>query len=529
MATAIVVLLCLTGCHSAEEAPASAATPTATAQPLPESPSLAELGGADPAVPGIESDSERVELALREVLATKAADYKPRTRHLRDDGEPQFVNRLIRETSPYLLQHAHNPVNWYPWSEEAFERAKAENKPVLLSVGYSTCHWCHVMEHESFEDTEIAALINQRFVAIKVDREERPDVDDVYMKAVHLLNNRGGWPMTVMLTDNKQPFFGGTYFPARDGDRGARKGFQTILIELADSYASDRDTIVTRAAELSEKIRRASLPARPGNIPGPEALAAIAARFSSSFDATWGGFGRAPKFPRPVELQFLLRAWRRSGDPKLLKMVTHTLDKIAAGGVHDHIGGGFHRYSTDQRWLVPHFEKMLYDNAQLADIYTQAWQATGDPEFEATVRDILEYVALEMTAPHGAFYSATDADNPTPEGHMEEGGFFTWTPAEVRAATDKDNAEALIAWFAISEKGNFDGRSIPFTPRGRIEVSNSLELETAELERRVEAGRADLYAVRSKRLAPLRDDKILVSWNGLMIGAFARAGLAFNE
>ncbi len=520
-APALLAILVAAGCRSdngAQDEQAPAATP----------PALADLAAGDPRLPGLEPADESVDRALRAWAAEAHRDSPARTRHLDEAGRPLYINRLARETSPYLLQHAWNPVNWYPWSQAAFERARREDKPVLLSIGYSTCHWCHVMEHESFEDPEIAAFINRHFVPVKVDREERPDLDDVYMAAVQLLTGRGGWPMTVVLDHERRPFFAGTYFPARDGDRGASKGFLTILGELRDSWSGDRDALVRRASELSERIRRAATPQPAGEVPSPAAIAAIADRFRASFDPEWGGFGRAPKFPRPVELGFLLRAARRLGDPGLAAMATRTLERIARGGIHDHVGGGFHRYATDRRWLVPHFEKMLYDQALLAVACTEAWQVTGNPLFAATVGDILDYVTREMTTPEGAFYSATDADSPAADGHMEEGLFFTWTPEEVREAAAED-ADILLDWYGIDEGGNFEGRSIATTWKETAEVARRHGLGEEELARRIERGRRALYEVRSRRPPPLRDDKVIVSWNGLMLGAFARAGLVFSE
>ena len=341
----------------------------AGATPPAETKLVAAREGANPALPGLGAGDPRLTTELRAALASKGEGYAPRTRHLNPDGSPKYTNRLILQSSPYLLQHAHNPVNWYAWGDEAFARAREQGKPVLLSVGYSTCHWCHVMEHESFEDEEVAKFINQHFIAIKVDREERPDVDDVYMAAVQLLTGGGGWPMTVAMTSDKKPFFGGTYFPARDGDRGATKGFLTILKELAAEYEQSRSTVVQRASELSRRLQADAAPAPAQGVPGPELIAPAAQSLSRTFDSKWGGFGRAPKFPRPVTLELLLRYQRRTGDTRSLDMVVKTLDAMARGGIYDHVGGGFHRYATDARWLIPHFEKMLYDNAQLVPVY----------------------------------------------------------------------------------------------------------------------------------------------------------------
>ena len=505
-ALALVVVGCNTGGGPATPGPAKAAK---------AAPAAGEVKAGD------------AEAALRErlveALKAKGAGYVPRTHHLDEGGAPTYINRLVFETSPYLLQHAHNPVDWFPWGEEAFARAKKLDRPILLSVGYSTCHWCHVMERESFEDTEIAGYINEHFVAIKVDREERPDVDDVYMAAVYTLAGRGGWPMTVVMTPDKQPFFAGTYFPPRDGARGARKGLFTILKELTASYRGDRAEIVNRAKEVTRKIQARARPRRPGDVPGPEALHAAALAFAEQFDSRWGGFGRAPKFPRPVGLEFLLRYHRRSGDPQALQIVRHTLVKMAAGGMYDHVGGGFHRYSTDTRWLVPHFEKMLYDNAQLTSVYLEAFQVTGDPELARVATETLDYVAREMTAPLGGFYSATDADSPTPDGkHREEGLFFIWTPAELEAVLTGEQARYAKAAWRYSERGNFEGANILNLPRPLPDVADELGVPLETLVATLDAARARLYDVRSKRAPPLRDDKVLTAWNALMISAFAR-------
>ena len=344
----------------------------------------------EPHLPGL-TGSQDLHRSLRSAMTQKEKQYRPRTHHFNADGTPKYVNRLILESSPYLLQHAHNPVNWHPWSDAAFERARRLKRPVLLSVGYATCHWCHVMERESFEDVEIARYINTHFVAIKVDREERPDIDDIYMSAVHLLYGRGGWPMTVVMTPDREPFFGGTYFPARDGDRGARKGFLTILREIHQRYQDDPNGVVRDARRITQRIRALSRPQRPGTVPDASAIQNAVEVFTHRFDSRWGGFGQRPKFPRPVALDFLMRYHRRTGDSQAMHMVSHTLERMAAGGIYDHVGGGFHRYAVDARWLVPHFEKMLYDNAQLAIVYLDAYQITQNERFEVT-RATLDYV-----------------------------------------------------------------------------------------------------------------------------------------
>ena len=494
------------------------------AEPMPSS---------DPDVPGVRAEAELV-ARLQAALEAKGAEYEPRTHHLAADGSPTYTNRLILESSPYLLQHAHNPVNWHPWGDEAFERARREGKPVFLSVGYSTCHWCHVMERESFEDVEIATFLNQHFVPIKVDREERPDVDELYMTAVQMLTGRGGWPMTVVMTPHGEPFFGGTYFPPRDGARGARRGFLSILRELAARYREQPGEVVAEAQALSQRIQSVTAPRPPGDVPGPDVIPRSVSAIARGYDRRFGGFGRAPKFPQPSRLGLLLRHQRRAPDERLLAMAVHTFDAMARGGMYDQIGGGFHRYSTDPKWLVPHFEKMLYDNAQLAVSYVEAWQTTGDARHARIATEVLDYVTREMTAPSGGFYSATDADSPVPDGHpgaghREEGWFFTWTPDEVEAVIGADDAEALNDFWDITELGNFEGRSIAWVPRPLEEVAAEQQLRAEELQAIVARARPRLYEVRARRPPPLRDDKVLTAWSGLMISAFARAGLALGR
>ncbi|MFN2427948.1 MAG: thioredoxin domain-containing protein [Candidatus Binatia bacterium] len=482
------------------------------------------------ALPGAIAHGPDLVEKLTKKWEARHSDYKPRTKHLREDGSPKYTNRLFLTSSPYLLQHAHNPVNWYPWGDEAFDRASKLGRPVLLSVGYSTCHWCHVMEEESFEDEEIARFLNEHYIAIKVDREERPDVDAIYMSAVQALTGGGGWPMTVWLTPDRKPFYGGTYFPARDGDRGTRVGFLTLLASVGEVYARDPGKALESSASLTAHIRqRLAPPAGAGDLPGIDVLRFAAGHYENRFDAAYGGTSGAPKFPSNLPIRFLLRYHRRGGGQKALEMATTTLEKMAAGGMYDQVGGGFHRYSTDARWLVPHFEKMLYDNALLAVAYLEAHQATGREDFARVVREILRYVEREMTSPDGAFYSATDADSLTPSGHREEGWFFTWTPAEVDAVLDAEQARVVKAYYAVTDGGNFEGRNILNTPQRLDEVANQLKLSPERMRELLEAAKARLYQARTKRPAPLRDDKILVAWNGLMISAYARAAETLNE
>jgi uncharacterized protein len=475
-------------------------------------------------LPGAEPFSPELETKLREAQAAKGPTYRPRTHHLEPDGSPTFTNRLIFETSPYLLQHAHNPVNWYPWGEEAFEAARRLGKPVLLSVGYSTCHWCHVMEGESFEDVEIAAYLNQHFIPIKVDREERPDVDGVYMTAVQIMTGGGGWPMTVALTPDRRPFFGGTYFPPRDGARGARVGFLTILKRLQEVYAKEHNRVLENAEQLSQAVHEASVPQAAAGVPKADALVKAAVALARRYDPRSGGFGGAPKFPRPSTFDLLLRFWRRTKDPHALEMVTHSLDRMYRGGIYDQIGGGFHRYSTDDEWLVPHFEKMLYDNAQLVVTYLETHQASGDVRFAEAARDVLAYVSKEMTSPEGAFYSATDADS---EGH--EGRFFVWTAGELTTVLGAAQAKIVSSYYSVSAEGNFEGRSILHRPRADAEVAKELKISEDELRSQLKDARKKLYEAREKRIHPLLDDKIITEWNGQMISAFAKAAEVLGD
>ncbi len=462
----------------------------------------------DPLLPGIGSPSEPFDRELRAAIAGRGASYKPRTRHLNRDGDALYVNRLIRETSPYLLQHAHNPVNWYAWGDDAFERAKREGRLVLLSIGYSTCHWCHVMERESFEDEEVARYLNEHFVAIKVDREERPDVDGVYMSAVQAMTGRGGWPMTVLLTADRRPFFGGSYLP--------REQFLAILREMVELQARDPGSLVAQGDTVVAHLARVAARPPPSDVPGPDAIVDAVQRQVRGFDPVHGGFGRAPKFPRPAALELLLHYYRRTQDAGALRVVTTTLERMAAGGIRDQLGGGFHRYATDAAWLVPHFEQMLYDNAQLAILYLDAHQATGREEFAEVATGILDYVLRDLTSPEGLFYSATDADSPTPDGGEEEGRFFTWTPAEIEAAAGP-HAAALIAYYGVTAAGHVDGRSVLHVAGAPTSASDLAE------------GRRRLLAARGSRPRPHRDDKIVTSWNGLAISALSRGALVLDR
>jgi len=432
------------------------------------------------------------------------------------------TNRLARETSPYLLQHAHNPVDWYPWGAEALERARRESRPIFLSVGYSACHWCHVMERESFEDPAIAALMNAHFVNIKVDREERPDVDEIYMKAVQSISGSGGWPMSVFLTPELEPFYGGTYFPPR-GAYG-RPGFAEVLGALARSWEQDRARIVEHGRRMAERIAAEGRIDTRGEL-DPALLDHSQAALLQNFDPVWGGFGGAPKFPHALDLRLLLRHAQRTGDASARHATLHTLDKMIAGGIFDQLGGGFHRYSTDERWLIPHFEKMLYDNALLVPALLEATLLTGEPRFAQAARATCDWVLREMRTEQGGFASAQDADS---EG--VEGKFFVWTPRELEQALGTQLARIAGEAWGVGDEGNFEhGASALWRERPAAEVARRLALSEAELATALEAARAKLLAVREQRVRPGTDDKVLASWNGLMISALAQAHQVLDE
>ena len=427
-------------------------------------------------------------------------------------------NRLIHETSPYLLQHAANPVDWYPWGPEALQASKSQNRPILLSIGYSACHWCHVMERESFENEAIAALMNTHFVCIKVDREERPDLDEIYMQATVTLNHgQGGWPMTVFLTPDQQPFFAGTYFPP--DDRWGRPGFPSLLKKIAEAWATDSAGLTSQAHQLTERLKNELKAISPVSV-SVSLLDEAVTQFREDFDERHGGFGSAPKFPPSAGLSLLLRCYRRTGESRTLQMVTSTLDAMAAGGIYDHIGGGFARYSTDERWLVPHFEKMLYDNALLARTYLEGYQVTKRISYRHVATDVLDYVLREMTDPAGGFYSATDADS---EG--VEGKFFVWTLAEVQAVLQNaEDTRRFCASYDITDQGNWEHRSIPNRLRPMEAVAKELNLTIDELQETIHRVRPLLYRARQERVPPGLDDKIITAWNGMMISAMAEAG-----
>ncbi|MGI9033902.1 MAG: thioredoxin domain-containing protein [Acidimicrobiales bacterium] len=419
------------------------------------------------------------------------------------------MNRLAGETSPYLRQHQDNPVDWYPWSEEAFARARAEDRPILLSIGYAACHWCHVMAHESFEDPAAAAVVNEAFVPVKVDREERPDVDAVYMEAVQAMTGHGGWPMTMFLTPEAEPFYGGTYFPPEP--RSGMPAFVQVCRAVAEAWQHRRDDVTKQASQLRGALgRMAELRPGGGDRPGLEAARRAKESLADSFDAQWGGFGRSPKFPQADTLELLLRLHAREGCVDALDMATTTLDAMAAGGIYDHLGGGFHRYSVDRQWLAPHFEKMLYDQALLIRAYLHAWQLTAETRHLQVLTETVDYVRRDLRHPDGGFFSSEDADS---EG--VEGKFYVWSKAEIDALAG-DNAPEAAAWWGVTEAGNFEGTNILHRPaRGDLARPQS-----------VERARLALLAARDKRVRPGLDDKVLTEWNGLFISALAQAAAA---
>ncbi|HSE30782.1 MAG TPA: thioredoxin domain-containing protein [Pyrinomonadaceae bacterium] len=435
--------------------------------------------------------------------------------------EHEFTNHLINETSPYLLQHAHNPVEWYPWGVAAFEKAKAENKPVLLSIGYSACHWCHVMAHESFEDEAIAELMNQYFVNIKVDREERPDLDQIYMNAVQMMTHHGGWPMTVFLTPDGVPFYGGTYFPPQD--RYNMPGFPRILISVAEAYRDRPEDVSATSTSILKELERVSVATGSEQPISEETLSAAYVGLIRAYDSTNGGFGGPPKFPPSMALEFLLRTHARTRQDEPLNIIRHTLTKMANGGIYDHLGGGFHRYSVDARWLVPHFEKMLYDNALLSRLYLHYYQLTGDLQARGTAEGILDYVLREMTDVNGGFYSTQDADS---EGH--EGKFFVWTVDEINHAIGED-ALLFNAFYNVTEEGNFEGKNILNVTEPLEAVAAEMGLDVDEARASIDRSRKKLFALREQRVKPGRDEKTLTAWNGLMMASFAEGGVILQR
>ena len=439
-----------------------------------------------------------------------------------DAAKSKFTNRLIHETSPYLRQHAHNPVDWHPWDAKALKQAKEEDKPILLSIGYSACHWCHVMERESFENEEIARIMNQYFVNVKVDREERPDLDSIYMSYVQMTTGSGGWPMTVFLTPDQIPFFGGTYFPP--DDRYGRPGFPKICLAVHDAYRKRRTEIEQSATNVVNQLQGMNQLPSGTDLPDSETLSLAFRDLAHRFDLTHGGFGAAPKFPGSMNLAFCLRYYHRTGSQPALNFVELSLEKMALGGIYDQLGGGFHRYSVDDHWLVPHFEKMLYDNALLSRVYLDAFQQTGEPLYRRITEEILDYVTREMSHPEGGFFSTQDADS---EG--EEGKFFVWTPEEIEALLGKADGGMICRYFDVSRRGNFEGKNILNIPIPMAAFAAKEGLSVEEMGELIKSARHTLFAEREKRIKPQRDEKILTSWNGLMLVSFARAAAVLRR
>lgn len=443
------------------------------------------------------------------------------------------MNRLKNEKSPYLLQHADNPVDWYPWGEEAFEKAKKEDKPILLSIGYSTCHWCHVMEHESFEDEEVAKLMNETFVSIKVDREERPDIDNIYMTVCQILSQRGcGWPLNIIMTPDKKPFFAGTYIPKQT--RFGRMGMVELIPKIQNIWQNEREEAMKSAESVTVTLKKVTDPSQNSFSENLDNLTLKRGfqQLSSRFDNVNGGFGNRPKFPTPHNLLFLLRYYKRSGDQEALDMVTKTLDSMSFGGIYDHVGFGFHRYSTDPKWFLPHFEKMLYDQALLAMAYVETYQVTKNPNYERVAREIFSYVLRDMTSPEGGFYSAEDADS---EG--EEGKFYLWTQKEIIEIIGEEEANIIFKVYNLQPGGNFNeeatgeilGTNIFHLTKPISAIANEMKISEDELKKRIESSRQKLFNVRENRVHPLKDDKILTDWNGLMIAALSKAAQAFGD
>jgi len=460
--------------------------------------------------------SDEFSRQLVQALKDRGKDYVPRTKHKLANGEPAFINRLILEDSPYLLQHAHNPVNWYPWGEEAFAIAKAQDKPIFLSIGYATCHWCHVMEEESFENVDIAELLNDEFIAVKVDREQRPDVDASYMSAVQIMTGRGGWPMSSFLNVETQPFYGGTYYPP--------DVFADLINQIAVLWLDDRDSLEAQATELASAVVASSQLSGKASEIGTSVIDDAVEQLVASFDELQGGFGEAPKFPQESKLFLLLDHARRQGDDEALNAAHVSLLRMAAGGIHDQVAGGFHRYSVDNEWLVPHFEKMLYNQALLSRNYLSAYLINGDQEHRRIVQRALDYVLREMTSPQGGFYSATDADSAGAEGT-----FFVWTPEQLRSVLGKDDAELAIELWNVSKNGNFEHSNILHYNDSFAELASAHDTGMEELMTRMDAIGDVLLEARQSREKPLRDEKIISAWNGMMISAFAEAGSMLNK
>ncbi len=437
-------------------------------------------------------------------------------------AESQHTNALINETSPYLLQHAHNPVDWHPWNEQALAKARAENKPILLSIGYSACHWCHVMEHESFENEATAKLMNENFVNIKVDREERPDLDQIYMNAVQMMTGHGGWPMTMFLTPDGVPFYGGTYFPPED--RYNMAGFPRVLMSVAEAYRSQRDQVANTASSMLGELRRVGLAETSREMLTTEILDGAYRRIAANYDRAHGGFGGAPKFPPSMTLESFLHTYHRRHSSDALEMVQHTCREMAEGGMYDQLGGGFHRYSVDAQWLVPHFEKMLYDNALLTRLYLHLFQVTKDDFARRIAQETLDYVVREMTDAGGGFYSSQDADS---EG--VEGKFFVWSRQEISDALGEHNGNLFCEYFDVTEHGNFEAKNILRVTSSLEDTAQRLDVSVEELSNVIDGGRRKLFDIRERRVKPGRDEKVLTAWNGLMLGSFAEGAAILNR
>jgi uncharacterized protein YyaL (SSP411 family) len=446
----------------------------------------------------------------------------PPTPQVEDTTPHEHTNALIHETSPYLLQHAHNPVDWHPWGPEALALAKELDKPIFLSIGYSACHWCHVMEEESFENERIAALMNEYFICIKVDREERPDLDEVYMAAVQAMTGSGGWPMSVFLTPNLQPYYGGTYFPPTS--RFGRPGFDQVLDTMHNYWVDDREKVVGQGKLLTDHLAKLAGPAGTGEL-DDDVLERALVEAKKRIDTHWGGFGGAPKFPHTADLELLLRQWKRTGDPTVLRMVTLTLDRMGEGGLFDQLGGGFARYSTDEKWLIPHFEKMMYDNALLVPLYVEAWQATKEESYRRIARETCDWILREMVTDSGGIASSLDADS---EG--EEGRFYAWDEAELDEVLGSELGSWAAAWYGVTGEGNFEhGKSALWRHTPAKEVAEELGVPLEKLEAAMDEARPKLFRAREARVHPHKDDKVLAAWNGLAIGALAEAGAALGE
>lgn len=434
----------------------------------------------------------------------------------------KHTNRLINESSPYLLQHAHNPVAWYPWDTEAFERAKKEDKPIFISIGYSTCHWCHVMEKESFENERIAKIMNENFISIKVDREQRPDVDQIYMNAVQLMTGSGGWPLSVFLTPDGRPFYGGTYFPPKDSY--GRPGFERLLLTIVDAWENRQQELIDSAGKLSKFLESPTGRSEKKKL-SPQMLTGAFKYSQDSFDTANGGFGFAPKFPQPTTLSMLLCYWYHTGDEHALQMLEKTLDAMAKGGIYDHVGGGFHRYATDTQWLVPHFEKMLYDQALLSKAYLQAYQITGNKKYAEISKEIFDYILRDMTDPKGGFYSAEDADS---EG--KEGAFYLWEPKQIDSILDKDHAKLFNVFYGVTQKGNFEkSKTILHVSTSIERLEKKFNKSPNKIEKILADARTKVFRERQKRIRPHRDDKVITAWNGLMISSLAYDGAVLED